>query len=463
MASASHIINIPFQEQERRLLSQLSTMREQGQLCDMTVRVGTREFRCHQAVLAASSGHFHSVFVQGALSFPKMLDLTFTSADVFSVVLDYIYTASLKCPTDVLPQVLQAAKVLEIHTLVDHLLLFSASQEGGRDGETAPSSCTDLPVPSGVNTPVSSPGPGVRDNVVVKQEEQEHNQEETRPQTSRLEENSVSMETQSSRLEEGSMGTQIAELRAEVAFLRQQLQSAIGEEAVSPRPAKRPRIKAKSSLLSGTVRRLHNADTNHRKYRGDLGLNAPYNEGVTTLLMKEVSASSEYHPQSKIRAACVAYYETVRRKFLESQPENTDKARKQKNEKRLRSRRKRLLECRGGVLQSEEERRLWTGVTPDLMSDKEDGESNGMPVWLVRPPSFRTDELSNLCVALQARLEADRRYRVGHTPRKMEPGTFSERLPPRVYDPERAAQHIRPESDPNKLGFMEDMFTSLDV
>ncbi|XP_066267207.1 zinc finger and BTB domain-containing protein 9-like [Branchiostoma lanceolatum] len=221
MASGSRIIDIPFQEQERRLLSQLNTMREQGQLCDMTVRVGTREFRCHQAVLAASSGHFHSVFVQGALSFPKMLDLAFTSADIFSIVLDYIYTASLKCPTDVLPQVLQAAKVLEIHTLVDHLLLFSASQEGGRDGETAPSSCTDLPVPSGVNTPVSSPGPGVRDNVMVKQE-QEFNQEEVRPQSedSRLEENP------------GSMGSQIAELRAEVAFLRQQLQAVIGQEAI---------------------------------------------------------------------------------------------------------------------------------------------------------------------------------------------------------------------------------------
>ncbi|CAH1245768.1 ZBTB7A [Branchiostoma lanceolatum] len=222
MASGSNIIDIPFQEQERHLLSQLSTMREQGQLCDMTVRVGTREFRCHQAVLAASSGHFHSVFVQGALSFPKMLDLAFTSADVFSIVLDYIYTASLKCPTDVLPQVLQAAKVLEIHTLVDHLLLFSASQEGGRGGETVPSSCTDLPVPSGVNTPVSSPGPGVQDNVMVKQEEQEFNQEEVRPQSedSRLEENP------------GSMGSQIAELRAEVAFLRQQLQAVIGQEAI---------------------------------------------------------------------------------------------------------------------------------------------------------------------------------------------------------------------------------------
>ncbi|XP_078612899.1 uncharacterized protein LOC144882765 isoform X2 [Branchiostoma floridae x Branchiostoma japonicum] len=171
--ASSHIITIPFQEQERRLLSQLNRMREQDQLCDMTVRVGTREFRCHQAVLAASSGHFLSVFVQGVLSFPKILDLTFTSADVFSIILDFIYTASLKCPADVLSQVLQAAKDLEVHTLVDHLLMFSASLEAMRtisnmetassstnlplpratsNRETAQPTCTNLPVPLSVNT-----------------------------------------------------------------------------------------------------------------------------------------------------------------------------------------------------------------------------------------------------------------------------------------------------------------------
>ncbi|KAI8484616.1 Zinc finger and BTB domain-containing protein 7B [Branchiostoma belcheri] len=159
MATASHIIDIPFQEQERRLLTQLKTMRDQDQLCDMTIRVGTREFRCHQAVLAASSAHFRSVFIQGVLSFPKILDLTFTSADVFSIILDFVYTASLKCPANVLPQVLQAAKVLEIHTLVDHLLLFSAAFENENNAsneEMAQSSLTnsaELLAESGRNLP----------------------------------------------------------------------------------------------------------------------------------------------------------------------------------------------------------------------------------------------------------------------------------------------------------------------
>eukprot|EP00058_Branchiostoma_floridae_P007282 XP_002592770.1 hypothetical protein BRAFLDRAFT_117717 [Branchiostoma floridae] len=243
--ASSRVINIPFREQERRLLSQLNRMREQDQLCDMTVRVGTREFRCHQAVLAASSGHFLSVFVQGMLSFPKILDLTFTSADVFSIILDFIYTASLKCPADVLSQVLQAAKVLEIHTLVDHLLLFSAAHDGVNETsnrESAQSTCTSLPV-------LSDP-----------HDWDYENSEEFRPQS------------EVARLQYDPMATQIAELRSEVAFLRQQLNTAIGEEPVSVHsPAKRLK-RGNSSLLSGTVRRLHNADTNPRKYRGDLGL-----------------------------------------------------------------------------------------------------------------------------------------------------------------------------------------------
>ncbi|XP_078612902.1 uncharacterized protein LOC144882766 [Branchiostoma floridae x Branchiostoma japonicum] len=488
--ASSRIINIPFQEQERRLLSQLNRMREQDQLCDMTVRVGTREFRCHQAVLAASSGHFLSVFVQGMLSFPKILDLTFTSADVFSIILDFIYTASLKCPADVLAQVLQAAKVLEIHTLVDHLLLFSAAHDGVNETsnrDAAQSTCTSLPVLSGVFTPVSSvstpvnapvssvntpvsnvstpasnvntpvtPGTAGQNGVVVKQDphDWDHvNPEEFRPQS------------EVARLQYDPMATQIAELRSEVAFLRQQLNTAIGEEPVSVQsPAKRLK-RGNSSLLSGTVRRLHNADTNPRKYRGDLGLNSPHNEAVTTFLMREVAATSEseHHPQTVIRAACVTYYETVRRRFVDEQPENTEKTKKQKSEKRLRSRRKRLLECREGVLQSEEERWLWTGVTPDLMSDEDDSESDGIPVWLVRPPAFRSDKLSSLCGVLQSRLDADKRFRSSHTPRKTDPGVFSERLPPKSYDPERATQHIRPEHAPNKLRFIDDVFTDLDL
>eukprot|EP00058_Branchiostoma_floridae_P007283 XP_002592771.1 hypothetical protein BRAFLDRAFT_117718 [Branchiostoma floridae] len=275
--ASSHIITIPFQEQERRLLSQLNRMREQDQLCDMTVRVGTREFRCHQAVLAASSGHFLSVFVQGVLSFPKILDLTFTSADVFSIILDFIYTASLKCPPDVLPQVLQAAKgyikqggvrpaqpisanlpvPAGVNTLPAGVNTLPAGVKTVPSSvRSAQSTCTNLPVPvpsgvntpmssvntlmsgvntpmsgvntpvsgvntpmsgvntpvSDVNTPLSTPSPGELDSVVVKQEEQEFSHEDTRPQS------------------EDSTGSQNADLRSEVTSLRQQISDVIGEE-----------------------------------------------------------------------------------------------------------------------------------------------------------------------------------------------------------------------------------------
>ncbi|XP_019624428.1 PREDICTED: uncharacterized protein LOC109470090 [Branchiostoma belcheri] len=151
--STAGIINIQFPEQEHGVLSRLNAMRQQGQLCDIAVRAGQQEFPCHRAVLAASCGHFHSIFVQGVLCFPKKptketLDLSFISAEVFSIILDYIYTANLQCPAGMIEGVLQAAKLLEIEPLMRQLPVFV--------GDTAPiSSVNHAPGVSVGGAPIS--------------------------------------------------------------------------------------------------------------------------------------------------------------------------------------------------------------------------------------------------------------------------------------------------------------------
>ncbi|CAH1248576.1 Hypp8262 [Branchiostoma lanceolatum] len=60
--------------------------------------------------------------------------------------------------------------------------------------------------------------------------------------------------------------------------------------------------------------------------------------------------------------------------------------------------------CKEGVTRRKEEIRLWEGVVPDLMSDKEDWGLNGRPAWNVKPPSFRSNELSTLCCTPQTRM-----------------------------------------------------------
>ncbi|XP_054865252.1 uncharacterized protein C14orf93 homolog [Amphiprion ocellaris] len=66
-----------------------------------------------------------------------------------------------------------------------------------------------------------------------------------------------------------------------------------------------------------------------------------------------------------------------------------------------RHRRKRLLDARKTVLAPDEED-FWKGITADMMSDEEDGSVDGVRGWIVRPPSFHSQELANLCAALQA-------------------------------------------------------------
>ncbi|CAB1426628.1 unnamed protein product, partial [Pleuronectes platessa] len=46
---------------------------------------------------------------------------------------------------------------------------------------------------------------------------------------------------------------------------------------------------------------------------------------------------------------------------------------------------------------------FWRGTTIDMMSDEEDGSSDGISGWIVRPPSFSSRELPDLCAKLQTR------------------------------------------------------------
>lgn len=59
-----------------------------------------------------------------------------------------------------------------------------------------------------------------------------------------------------------------------------------------------------------------------------------------------------------------------------------------------------LLEARQSVL-AEDERDLWESATIDMMSEEEDGIVGGVSGWIVRTPSYRSKELTELCAKLQ--------------------------------------------------------------
>ncbi|XP_030292035.1 uncharacterized protein LOC115592913 [Sparus aurata] len=190
--------------------------------------------------------------------------------------------------------------------------------------------------------------------------------------------------------------------------------------------------------IAEAVRRLHNSQANCRRYKPEQGLSSSHNEAVTSCLLRAMSASPDLHDADNdaIVSACKTYYETVRRSFRYKQPDLASQAEAAKSSARSRSRRKRLLEARQSVL-AEDEVDLWKCATIDLMSDEEDGIVDGVSGWIVRPPSFRSRELTKLCATLQSRLEAIPKYRATHH-RRLQNGPYSDRMPPVTYSSEVA-------------------------
>ncbi|KAL7395340.1 hypothetical protein ABVT39_014755 [Epinephelus coioides] len=137
------------------------------------------------------------------------------------------------------------------------------------------------------------------------------------------------------------------------------------------------------------------------RYEPEQGLTSPHNEAVTSYLLGAMSASPDLHDADSdaIVSACKTYYETVRRSFRYRQPDLASQAEAVKSSAQSRSRRKRLLEARQSVLANDEVY-LWKCATIDLMSDEEDGIVGGVSGWIVRPPSFRSQELTELCASL---------------------------------------------------------------
>lgn len=68
---------------------------------------------------------------------------------------------------------------------------------------------------------------------------------------------------------------------------------------------------------------------------------------------------------------------------------------------------------------------VWKDVTIEMI--EEDGTSEGVSGWIVRPPSFRSQKLGDLCATLQSRLAANLKYTATH--RRPHVGPHSDRMP----------------------------------
>ncbi|XP_007439511.1 uncharacterized protein C14orf93 homolog [Python bivittatus] len=223
-------------------------------------------------------------------------------------------------------------------------------------------------------------------------------------------------------------------------------------------------------VLSKLVHNVHNQITNEKRFDGAESIKSSWNISVVKFLLEklkhELVSNHHNYTDKELKGACVAYFLTKRREYRNSL--NPFKGLKEKEEKKLRSRRYRLFANRSGVarLLGSEEQHLWQGVTEELMSDEEDSVSEP-GVWVARPPRFRATPLSQLCYRLDANSKhGTKANRVYGPPSDRLPSAEAQLLPPHLYNPHFQGEDPRagtPSHLPSHKGFCPDLSSFVEI
>ena len=97
----------------------MAALLRKGRYCDVTVRVGHREFLAHRVVLSAHSRFFEALFDGGFKEQnAPVVDVKNLEPDIFERVIQYIYEGKCTMNTDMVEPVLAAASLLQIDLLV---------------------------------------------------------------------------------------------------------------------------------------------------------------------------------------------------------------------------------------------------------------------------------------------------------------------------------------------------------
>ncbi|XP_029105827.1 actin-binding protein IPP isoform X2 [Scleropages formosus] len=103
----------------RLVLAQINKMRARADFCDVHVRVGCRRFAVHRLVLAASSPYFAALFAGGMSEVNKEeVHILGLEADVFEILLDFIYTGEVNVTVENVQELMVAADMLQLSEVV---------------------------------------------------------------------------------------------------------------------------------------------------------------------------------------------------------------------------------------------------------------------------------------------------------------------------------------------------------
>ncbi|XP_077432867.1 zinc finger and BTB domain-containing protein 8A [Vanacampus margaritifer] len=114
---------------QTNLLKQLNQQRRQELFCDFSVLVEGHLFRAHRNVLCASSGYFRMLLTQGLDGMSESTNATFDSfsPEIFTVILDFIYSGQLDLSGHNVIEVMSAASYLQMNNVINYCKNFIKS------------------------------------------------------------------------------------------------------------------------------------------------------------------------------------------------------------------------------------------------------------------------------------------------------------------------------------------------
>ncbi|XP_077480673.1 kelch-like protein 34 [Stigmatopora argus] len=105
--------------QRTELLARFQRLRLAGRMCDVVLETKGVSFPCHRALLASSSDYFWALFGEAAAErlAPRVRLPALTPVGL-DVILDFLYSGWLKVSAETLPEVLEAARYLQVEAAV---------------------------------------------------------------------------------------------------------------------------------------------------------------------------------------------------------------------------------------------------------------------------------------------------------------------------------------------------------
>ena len=97
------------------LLKSINRLRKERKLCDITLKVGEKEFFAHRVILSACSDYFCAMFTGNMEeSHKSVVELHGLDSDTMEFILDFVYTETIQVSVENVQALLPAACLLQL-------------------------------------------------------------------------------------------------------------------------------------------------------------------------------------------------------------------------------------------------------------------------------------------------------------------------------------------------------------